>query len=143
LDESNLEYHGLIAQMNVTTTVDAALDDMQERLTADYARYQGLVKENDDLWMDLAGIEHGSDFRKTLNDYNDDSIDNFFVIVMDAGSFDDEDEDFASDENGLLEYWDCDSVDYDVKNIVWYKAKKDGKPVIIEGAPVPNALMAA
>jgi hypothetical protein len=69
LDESNLEYHGLIAQMNVTTTVDAALDDMQERLTADYARYQGLVKENDDLWMDLAGIEHGSDFRKTLNDY--------------------------------------------------------------------------
>ena len=79
---------------------------------------------------------------KTLNDYNDDSLDNFFVIVMDTGSFDDEDENFASDENGLLEYWDCNGVDYDVKNIVWYKAKKDGKPVVIEGAPVPNALIA-
>lgn len=38
LDETNLEYHGLIAQMHIDTTIDAALDKMQEQLTADYAR---------------------------------------------------------------------------------------------------------
>lgn len=69
LDETNLEYHGLIAQLNISTSVDSALDAMQELLTKDYARYMDLVKENDDLWMDLAGIEQDSDFRKTLNDY--------------------------------------------------------------------------
>ena len=69
LDETNLEYHGLIAQMPIDTTIDAALDSMQEQLTADYARYTELVKENDDLWMDLADIDRDSEFRQTLNDY--------------------------------------------------------------------------
>ena len=31
--------------------------------------YLELVKQNDDLWMDLAGIAQDSEFRKTLNDY--------------------------------------------------------------------------
>lgn len=69
LDETNLEYHGLIAQMHIDTTIDAALDKMQEQLTADYARYEELVKENDDLWMDLADIDRDSEFRQTLNGY--------------------------------------------------------------------------
>lgn len=69
LDETNLEYHGLIAQMHIDTTIDAALDKMQEQLTADYARYEELVKENDDLWMDLADIDKNSEFRQTLNNY--------------------------------------------------------------------------
>lgn len=69
LDETNLEYHGLLAQMDLTDGIDAALDKMQQNLTADYERYTELVKENDDLWMDLAGIERDSDFRQTLNDY--------------------------------------------------------------------------
>lgn len=42
---------------------------MQQKLTADYERYTELVKENDDLWMDLADIERDSEFRQTLNDY--------------------------------------------------------------------------
>lgn len=67
LDETNLEYHGLIAQMHIDTTIDAALDKMQEQLTADYARYEELVKENDDLWMDLADIDRDSEFRQNLN----------------------------------------------------------------------------
>lgn len=69
LDETNLEYHGLMAQMHIDTTIDAALDKMQEQLTADYARYEELVKENDDLWMDLADIDRNSEFRQTLNNY--------------------------------------------------------------------------
>lgn len=69
LDETNLEYHGLLAQMDLTDGIDAALDKMQQNLTADHERYTELVKENDDLWMDLAGIERDSDFRQTLNDY--------------------------------------------------------------------------
>ena len=43
LDETNLEYHGLIAQMHIDTTIDAALNKMQEQLTADYTRYEELV----------------------------------------------------------------------------------------------------
>ena len=69
LDETNLEYHGLIAQMDLKDGIEASLDKMQEQLTADYAKYTELVKENDDLWMDLADIDRGSEFRQTLNDY--------------------------------------------------------------------------
>lgn len=69
LDETNLEYHGLIAQMDLKDGIEAGLDKMQEQSTADYARYVELVKENDDLWMDLADIDRGSEFRQTLNDY--------------------------------------------------------------------------
>lgn len=69
LDETNLEYHGLIAQMELKGGIEAGLDKMQEQLTDDYAQYVELVKENDDLWMDLADINRGSEFRQTLNDY--------------------------------------------------------------------------
>lgn len=69
LDETNLEYHGLIGQLGITTSLEDALDRMQDRLTADFERYEKLVKANDDLWMDLAEIKRDSDFRNTLNDY--------------------------------------------------------------------------
>lgn len=69
LDETNLEYHGLMAQIDLKDGIEAGLDKMQEQLTDDYARYVELVKENDDLWMDLADIDRGSEFRQTLNDY--------------------------------------------------------------------------
>ena len=69
LDETNLEYHGLIAQVMGSHHIGESLDRLQEKLTADYRRYQELVKQNDDLWMDLADIEADSDFRTTLNAY--------------------------------------------------------------------------
>lgn len=69
LDETNLEYHGLIAQVISSHHIGESLDRLQEKLTADYRRYQELVKQNDDLWMDLADIEADSDFRATLNAY--------------------------------------------------------------------------
>lgn len=69
LDETNLEYHGLIAQVMHGHHLGESLDQLQEKLTADYTRYQELVKENDDLWMDLAEIEADSNFRATLNAY--------------------------------------------------------------------------
>ena len=69
LDETNLEYHGLIAQMNISESIEASFNKMQSAITADYQRYQELVKENDDLWMDLANIDRESEFRQTLNEY--------------------------------------------------------------------------
>ena len=69
LDETNLEYHDLITHMDISKSIGKALEKMQCQLDEDYIRYQELVRENDDLWMDLAGIEPDSDFRKTLNDY--------------------------------------------------------------------------
>lgn len=69
LDETNLEYHGLIAQIMDSHRIEESLNRLQEKLTADYHRYQELVKQNDDLWMDLADIEADSDFRATLNAY--------------------------------------------------------------------------
>lgn len=69
LDETNLEYHGLIAQLGINGSITNSLDKLQNQLSLDYHRYQELVKENDDLWMDLANIDRDSDFRKTLNDY--------------------------------------------------------------------------
>lgn len=69
LDETNLEYHGLIGQLRITDSLNRAFDRMQEMLSADYTRYQELVKQNDDLWMDLAKIDRNCDFRKALNNY--------------------------------------------------------------------------
>lgn len=69
LDETNLEYHGLIAQIGVQSSIAKSLDDLQEMLTGDNEDYLELVKRNDDLWMDLAGIASDSDFRQTLNGY--------------------------------------------------------------------------
>lgn len=69
LDETNLEYHGLIAQIGIEDSLADCLKKLQEQLSADHARYQELVRENDDLWMDLAHIDRDSDFRKTLNNY--------------------------------------------------------------------------
>lgn len=69
LDETNLEYHGLIAQIGIEDSLADCFKKLQEQLSADHARYQELVRENDDLWMDLAHIDRDSDFRKTLNDY--------------------------------------------------------------------------
>ena len=69
LDETNLEYHGLIAQMNISESIEDSISKMQSAITADYQRYQELVKENDDLWMDLANIDRESEFRQTLNEY--------------------------------------------------------------------------
>jgi hypothetical protein len=69
LDETNLEYHGLIEQLKIKDSVDSTLDKLQQKLSNDYSRYQELVKANDDLWMDLADIEEGSEFRETLNNY--------------------------------------------------------------------------
>lgn len=69
LDETNLEYHGLIAQLKKTPSIIFSLELMQAKLKEDFERYCNLVKDNDDLWMDLADIDRDSDFRKTLNDY--------------------------------------------------------------------------
>ena len=69
LDETNLEYHGLISHFDSKENLKDNFGKMQEKLTADYDRYEDLVKQNDDLWMDLADIAPDSDFRSTLNDY--------------------------------------------------------------------------
>lgn len=69
LDETNLEYHGLIEQLDINDSIDSTLDTLQQQLSNDYSRYQDLVKANDDLWMDIAYIEEGSEFRETLNNY--------------------------------------------------------------------------
>lgn len=69
LDETNLEYHGLLAQIGVTSTVEIAIEDLQRSISSDYELYLDLVCQNDDLWMDLAKIDHNSEFRKTLNDF--------------------------------------------------------------------------
>lgn len=69
LDETNLEYRGLIAQMHIKSSISEAIDVLQKTLTDDYEKYTELVRENDDIWMDLANIEKDSEFRKTLNDY--------------------------------------------------------------------------
>lgn len=69
LDETNLEYHGLIAQLGIDQTISLALEKLQHELNSRNMEYLELVRQNDDLWMDLAGIAPDSDFRTTLNDY--------------------------------------------------------------------------
>ena len=69
IDETNLEYHGLISQLKVEDSIETALIKFQSKLSADYTRYNALVEKNDELWMDLAGIDKDGEFRQTLNEY--------------------------------------------------------------------------
>ena len=46
LDETNLEYHGLLAQIGVTSTVEIAIDDLQRSISSDYELYLDLVCQN-------------------------------------------------------------------------------------------------
>jgi hypothetical protein len=69
LDETNLEYHDLIANLGIKTSIEDAINNLQVHLTSDNERYLNLLRQNDDLWMDLAKIDRNSDFRKTLNEY--------------------------------------------------------------------------
>ena len=69
LDETNLEYRGFLSRLDRTGSIAEAFDKLQDKLSTDYQHYQELVEQNDNLWMDLAKIKQGSDFRKTLNEY--------------------------------------------------------------------------
>ena len=66
---------------------------------------------------------------------------NYYVIITNLGEYDENDEALASDENGFVPLDDLTGVDYNSEDIVYYKAEKNGKPVIIENAPVKNALV--
>lgn len=69
LDETNLEYHGLMGQIEIKESLDEALDKLQVKLDNDWVKYEHLVSQNDSLWMDLAEIKEGSEFRQTLIKY--------------------------------------------------------------------------
>ena len=71
-DETNLEYRGLISQIPhpiIQMPIVDLINYFQERINRDTARYEELVRCNDYLWMDLAGISAESDFGRILNDY--------------------------------------------------------------------------
>jgi hypothetical protein len=69
LDETSLEYHGFVSKLVKELTLKENFQHFQNKLTNLYSDYQSLVKQNDNLWMDLAGIIPDSEFRQTLNDY--------------------------------------------------------------------------
>ena len=69
LDETNLEYRGLIAQLNISSSLTNALESLQKKILTDFDIYSTFIKKNDELWMNLANINEKSDFRKTLNSY--------------------------------------------------------------------------
>lgn len=85
LDETNLEYHGLIAQLNIVGSISKSINLIQEQLANDYNNYTKYVKEDDDIWMDLAEIDRKSDLRKTLNEYKS-RRPNEELISIDGGS---------------------------------------------------------
>ena len=65
---------------------------------------------------------------------------NYYVIITNLGEYDETDEALAPDENGFIPLDDLTGVDYNSEDIVYYKAVKNGKPVIIENAPVQNSV---
>lgn len=69
LDETNLEYRGLISRLSDINNITASIEDLQNKLNSDYLRYTEYVKQNDELWISLADIKEDGDFRKTLNEY--------------------------------------------------------------------------
>ena len=68
-DETNLEYRGLISQLDKFSSIASAIERRQSLLNADYEHYQEFVFQNDNLWMALAHIDHSSELGKTLNEY--------------------------------------------------------------------------
>jgi hypothetical protein len=69
IDETNLEYQGLIAKLNICDTVQSAIDELQSLLLSEFNCYQNLIEQNDNIWMEMADIKEDSELRKTLIDY--------------------------------------------------------------------------
>ena len=67
--------------------------------------------------------------------------DNYYLVITQQG--DEAEIEHLVGENGIFPATDNTGVDYSAKNIVYYEALMNGEPVIIEGAPVPNALTVA
>ena len=68
-DETNLEYRGIISQLDLRESLSIATNKFQEKLSKDNERYLELIEQNDDLWIRNAKIERESAFCKTLNEY--------------------------------------------------------------------------
>lgn len=69
LDETNLEYRGLISRLSDINNISTSIEKLQTKLSSDYIQYTEYVKQNDELWMLLAEINDDSDFRNTLDEY--------------------------------------------------------------------------
>lgn len=68
-DETGLEYQGLISHLKNASSITESLNTLQVKLANDYAKYQALILENDNLWINLAEISGVSDFIEVLDAY--------------------------------------------------------------------------
>lgn len=71
LDETNLEFRGLVSQFDLSDTITDSLNKMQVQLSDEYFKYTQLVENNDNIWIQLAGIETDSEFHAILVNYKD------------------------------------------------------------------------
>ena len=69
LDESTVEYRGLIRQLAIKSSVQESLNKIQISISKEKNLYLNLIEKNDNLWMDLAHIDQSSELGKTLNEY--------------------------------------------------------------------------
>ena len=70
IDETNLEYHGLIAQLS-GDTIEDSLAAMQIQLTKDYNCYTSFVSQNDSIWWHLAKLDEDKELLDVLKQYTE------------------------------------------------------------------------
>ncbi len=71
LDETNLEFRGLIGQLNVSTSVKSAIDDIQPEFYSELNEYNSLIQKNDNLWMTISCFPNGSQYVRSLELYKE------------------------------------------------------------------------
>ena len=71
LDETNLEYHGLIREFTKRKPLLESIDVLQQELNNDARSYESLINQNDDAWLRLSQIENTSSFYASLIQYKE------------------------------------------------------------------------
>lgn len=66
-DETCLEYHHLLNEFSKNNSIKKSIEIIQERIIKDKENYQLLVKNNDDFWIEKAGIP--LKFRSSFESY--------------------------------------------------------------------------
>lgn len=72
LDETNLEYRGLISKVCAIKqdSLTVNYEHLQENLNKDFLIYQNHIKANDDIWLTLAGLKPNEESYKEIQDYS-------------------------------------------------------------------------
>ena len=131
---------GYIVDKNMAKDTKVYLVEYGELLPKEDEEYDAynIVYDNQYGYYDYE-VKYSFDFMKTINTLKEiykinEKADNYYIIVTAQGTLNDFDDDFDIDDGPE----DC---DYNMKSVVYYEGKINGKPIKMKDTTINNALV--